>query len=44
MTEIPIDKDEMEKDKEDTSEETDKWESRWNDYRELPLFIPDFNM
>jgi hypothetical protein len=44
MTKIPTDKDETEKDKEDTSKEMDKWESRWNDYGELPLFIPDFNV
>jgi hypothetical protein len=44
MTKIPADKDEIEKDKEDASKETDKWESRWADYGELPSFIPDFNV
>jgi hypothetical protein len=44
MTKIPMGIDDTGKDKDNASKDTREWELQWNDYGDLPSFIPEFNV
>jgi hypothetical protein len=44
MAENPKASDPRDRGEDDASKDPDDWESDWNDYGELPTFIPDFNV